>query len=85
MNIRIWEWEQDDDDDDDDDDGNDNDNNSIQFFIYLRADSTPIGLLQSQHGHIQQKQWTAQRQYIKTSGLYRQVLNLIYKILVSQC
>jgi hypothetical protein len=36
----------------------------IQFFIYLRADSTVIGLLQSQHGHIlvQQKQWTAQRQ-----------------------
>jgi hypothetical protein len=27
--------------------------NSIQF-IYLRADSTAIGLLQSQHGHIQQ-------------------------------
>jgi hypothetical protein len=26
-------------------------NNSIQFFIYLRADSTAIGLLQSQHGH----------------------------------
>jgi hypothetical protein len=23
----------------------------IQFFIYLRADSTAIGLLQSQHGH----------------------------------
>jgi hypothetical protein len=36
--------------------------NSIQFFIYLRADSTAIGLLQSQHGHIQQKRWTAQRQ-----------------------
>jgi hypothetical protein len=33
-----------------------------QFFIYLRADSTAIGLLQSQHGHIQQKQWAAQRQ-----------------------
>jgi hypothetical protein len=39
--------------------------NSIQFFIYLRADSTAIGLLQSQHGHMQQKQWTAQRQYTK--------------------
>jgi hypothetical protein len=36
----------------------------IQFntlFIYLRDDSTAVGHLQSQHGHIQQKQWTAQR------------------------
>jgi hypothetical protein len=39
----------------------------IQFFIYLRADSTAIGLLQSQHGHIQEKQWTAQRQCTKTT------------------
>jgi hypothetical protein len=31
-------------------------NNSIKFFIYLCADSTAIGLLQSQHGHIQQKE-----------------------------
>jgi hypothetical protein len=35
--------------------------------MYLRADSTAIGLLQSQHGHIQQKQWTAQRQCTKTT------------------
>jgi hypothetical protein len=48
-------------------DDEDNNNNSIHFFIYLRADSTAIGLLQSQHGKIQQKQWTAQRQYTKTT------------------
>jgi hypothetical protein len=53
--------------------------NSIQFFIDLRADSTAIGHLQSQHGHIQQKQWTAQRQYTKTSGLYRQALYVYIK------
>jgi hypothetical protein len=51
---------------------------SIQFVIYLRADSA-VGHLQSQHGHIQQKQWTAQRQYTKTRGLYRQVLNVCIK------
>jgi hypothetical protein len=55
------------------------DNNSVQFFIYLRADSTVVAHLQSQHGHIQQKQWTAQRQYTNTSGLYRQVLNMYIK------
>jgi hypothetical protein len=52
-------------------------NNSIQFFIYLRADSAAVGHLQSQHGHIQRKQWTAQSQYTNTSGLYRQVLNVL--------
>jgi hypothetical protein len=39
----------------DDDDNDDDCNNSIQFFqffVYLRADSTAIGLSQSQHGHI---------------------------------
>jgi hypothetical protein len=60
-----------DDDDDNDDDPTStttaNNCNSIQFFIYLRADSTAIGLLQSQHGHIQQEQWTAQRQCTKTT------------------
>jgi hypothetical protein len=50
-------------------------NNFNSLFIYLRADSTAIGHLQSQHGHIQQKQWTTQGQCTKTSGLYRQVLN----------
>jgi hypothetical protein len=45
----------------------DDNNNSIQFSIYLRAGSTAIGLLQSQHWHIQEKQLTAQRQYTKTT------------------
>jgi hypothetical protein len=60
----------------------DGDNDSIKLnslFIYLRADSTAIGHLQSQHGHMKQKEWTAQRQHTKTSGLYRQVLNVYLK------
>jgi hypothetical protein len=48
---------------------NNNNNNSIQFFIYLCADSTAKCHLQSQHGHKQQKQWTTQGQYTKTGGL----------------
>jgi hypothetical protein len=44
-----------------------NNNNSI--LVYLRADSTTEGHLQSQHGHMQQKQWTTQGQYTETSGL----------------
>jgi hypothetical protein len=71
-------------DNNNDDDDDDDTNNSIQFFIYLRTDSTAIGLLQSQHGHIQQKQWTAQRQctvqHTKTSGLCRQVPNVYIKL-----
>jgi hypothetical protein len=46
-------------------------NNSIlELFIYLRADSTAKGHLQSQHGHKQQKQWTTRGQYTDTTGLY---------------
>jgi hypothetical protein len=55
----------------------------IQFFIYLRADSTAIGLLQSKHGHIQQKQWTALRQCTKNNNNNNNNNNKVILIVIS--
>jgi hypothetical protein len=58
-----------------------NNNNSIQFFIYLRADSA-VSHIQSQHEHIQHKQWTAQRQYTTTTTTTTTIIIIIIIIII---
>jgi predicted metalloprotease len=55
----------------------------IQFFIYLRGDSTAIGILQSQQGHIQQKQWTAHTQCTKATYKNKNIKQIIMTIIIT--